>query len=223
MNERFSYLAINIAVVAVPIAFSFEPQLRFFRHWLRALTANLLVAVPFLLWDVWFTAIGVWQFNSDYTLGITWKGLPLEEIMFFISIPFACLFLYENIKKFFAQAVKLQIATPFIFMVGASLLVAVAVGRPKLYTAICCGALAPLLLVLALTRYPRNGVLVLTYLIHLVPFALINGLLTALPVVIYNDAFNSGLRLGTIPVEDLAYSGLLLIFNILCYEWLGKR
>lgn len=56
------------------------------------------------------------------------------------------------------------------------------------------------------------------YLIHLLPFVIINGILTALPVVSYNNLYNSGIRLGTIPVEDLVYSMLMLLMNVAIYE-----
>ena len=58
------------------------------------------------------------------------------------------------------------------------------------------------------------------YLVSLVPFFLVNGVLTALPVVRYNDAENVGLRMGTIPVEDSIYLLLLLLLNVNLYEYL---
>ena len=47
----------------------------------------------------------------------------------------------------------------------------------------------------------------------------VNGFLTALPVVIYNNNENLNFRIGTIPVEDFAYSAILLVMNIALYQW----
>jgi lycopene cyclase domain-containing protein len=47
----------------------------------------------------------------------------------------------------------------------------------------------------------------------------VNGVLTGLPVVIYNNMENSGIRIGTIPVEDFLYNAILLAMNIGLYEW----
>jgi len=63
----------------------------------------------------------------------------------------------------------------------------------------------------------------LTYLISLIPFAVVNGLLTSMPVLIYNDLENSGIRIGTIPFEDFFYSMLMLLMNITIYEHLMKK
>jgi lycopene cyclase domain-containing protein len=57
------------------------------------------------------------------------------------------------------------------------------------------------------------------YLVHLIPFFIINGFLTALPVVLYNDNENLGIRLGTVPIEDTIYSMLLLLMNVGIYEY----
>jgi lycopene cyclase domain-containing protein len=56
--------------------------------------------------------------------------------------------------------------------------------------------------------------------LHYVPFLLVNGILTALPVVRYHEAHFSGIRLFTIPVEDAVYSFLLLLANVAVYETL---
>jgi len=59
----------------------------------------------------------------------------------------------------------------------------------------------------------------ITYLISIFPMLFVNGVLTALPVVIYNDTQNLDIRVGTIPVEDFIYSAILLVMNIGLYEW----
>ena len=65
----------------------------------------------------------------------------------------------------------------------------------------------------------RADAFLVSYLISLIPFFAVNGLLTSIPVVIYNDAENLGVRLGTIPFEDVFYGMLLMLGNIGIMEW----
>jgi uncharacterized transporter YbjL len=71
----------------------------------------------------------------------------------------------------------------------------------------------------------------LAYIISLIPFALVNGILTGAfnqePVVLYNDAHNLSswlhARFVTIPFDDFAYAYLLLMMNVTWAEWFYER
>ena len=65
------------------------------------------------------------------------------------------------------------------------------------------------------------------YFVTLIPFFIVNGLLTGSfiseEVVFYDNAQNLGIRLGTIPVEDMVYGMLMLLMNVTWFEWLKSR
>jgi lycopene cyclase domain-containing protein len=84
------------------------------------------------------------------------------------------------------------------------------------YTFLFCSIF---ILFLIFQRFNQAAFLV-SYLIILVPFLIVNGFLTAIPVVIYNDAENLGIRIFTIPFEDVFYGMLLVMMNCLGYEHL---
>ncbi len=67
-------------------------------------------------------------------------------------------------------------------------------------------------------RHFSSAAFLISYAIILIPFLIVNGFLTAIPVVIYNDAENLGIRLYTIPVEDIFYGMLLVMMNVVGYE-----
>ena len=62
-----------------------------------------------------------------------------------------------------------------------------------------------------------------SYAVMLIPFLIVNGFLTAIPVVLYNDAENLGIRIYTIPFEDVFYGMLLILLNVITYELLKNK
>ena len=54
-------------------------------------------------------------------------------------------------------------------------------------------------------------------------FLVVNGILTALPIVMYSPQAIIGLRVITIPIEDFAYMYALVTPTIALYEWLSRR
>src|SRR4249919_1151881 len=98
---KLLYLTVDLLTLAVPLIFSFHPKIGFYKTWKALFTAILCVALPFLILDSIFTAHGVWNFNPAYITGTFLLNLPLEEILFFICIPFSCLFTWYCMDKFY--------------------------------------------------------------------------------------------------------------------------
>jgi len=221
--QKATYLALDLFSLAGPLAYGFTRHSGFNRRWRQFLPGLLFTALLFILWDAAFTRAGIWGFNPRYYGGWKWGVLPLEEILFFICIPFACLFIYDAVGRLpdFLSEKKARLTCA----AGCVITFAVAAfSWPKAYTLSAFGLASLCLLALSLGALkPKTGKWVIAYGFHLIPFFLVNGVLTSLPVVLYNPEHHLGFRLGTIPLEDAFYSLSLLSLNVFLFERGKKR
>lgn len=212
---------INLATISFPFLWSFESKISLFKKWYALLPAIMASALFFVTWDHFFTAWGVWGFNTKYITGIEFFGLPIEEWMFFFTVPYACVFIYESIN-YFLQKNYFEGKGRKILMIYASIALIIAFANlDKWYTSTAFFLSVIMLCVFYLLM--GNKMLerfFIVYIVHLIPFFIVNGILTYLPVVTYNEQEFLGIRMGSIPLEDAIYSMSLLLMNLLFYELL---
>lgn|SRR3989338_355920 len=222
---KWLYLSLDLGTLFFPILLSFEKHVHFFRLWKSAFFAALIIAIPFLIWDILFTEWGFWGFTSDYNLGVSLLGLPLEEILFFVVVPFACTFIYEVCGYYFRSFEMKIFNRIFYFLIPAYSLILTFIGDVGYYTlTVVVSSSLVLLWMMFNAQYRFIGI---AFLISLLPFFLVNGILTGsfIPneVVWYSEAQKVSPRLFTIPMEDILYSFTLVVANMLVFEKLKKR
>ena len=94
------YLVINLLVIIFPLLLSFDRRVVFYHQWAAALKAIFLVAVIFISQDIIATDAGHWSFSPRYTGAIKILGLPIGEWLFFLTVPFASLFVYACVRGY---------------------------------------------------------------------------------------------------------------------------
>jgi len=218
------YLLLNLFTLSYPLYKSFDKRVDYYGKWRFIGVAIVLVGAFFIVWDHLFTIWGVWSFNSDYLIGIYFFSLPLEEWLFFLTVPFACVFIHEVLKYFIKKPLLTTAVKPITFVLVALFIVVALSNVEKQYTFVNF-LVAAITLAVHWVIFGKKylGQFYITYLVHLVPFLIINGVLTALPVVEYNNMENLGIRLFTIPIEDTVYSMSLLFMNLSIYEYLMAK
>jgi lycopene cyclase domain-containing protein len=206
----FTYSLILFFTVIICFIASFDKRLQFNKQFIPFIKAAILVAIPFIIWDMCFTAHGVWWFNTNYTLGFTIGGLPLEEILFFICIPFSCIFTYYCIDKFFKLDWLASLNNLIVFVTVIVCTVVALLHHDKIYTLVT--ALVTVLSVIYLhfiVKATWIGKASLVFLILMLGFFPVNGVLTGSfiesPIVNYNPGDFLGIRMFTIPIEDAVY------------------
>ena len=221
-DKHFTYLWVDFFCIIFPLLFSFHPRIQFHKQLKYFWKPCLGVALFFLVWDSIFTNLGVWRFNPDYLTGIFIYNMPIEEVLFFICIPYACVFTFYCCETLFTIRPATQNFYVTVLFLAFALLITGLFFYDRLYTAITFFLLALVLFWLVHSRAPFLKTFMISFLLILLPFFLSNGVLTGsftdAPVVIYNDYENLGVRMFTIPVEDTFYGMLLLLLNVWAFE-----
>lgn len=219
-----TYLLVNILSITIPFVYSFNKRLNFHKTWYAFWPAALLTGVLFIYWDVYFTALGVWGFNPRYLLGIELVNLPVEEWLFFICIPYACVFTYYCLNILMEKDYLGPYARGITAILIMVLLLVAVSNLNRIYTSVTFFSTGIFLLLhLFVFKSEYLGRFYLAYIIiFLMPFMLVNGILTgsfiAEEVVWYNNTENLGIRVFTIPIEDFIYGMLLILMNVTIYE-----
>lgn len=206
----YTYLLILFFTVIICFIASFHHRILFNRYFGAYIMSAIIVAIPFVSWDIWFTARGVWWFNTDYTLGIVMAGLPLEEWLFFICVPFSCVFTYFCFDKFFKLEWLANFNNLIVFISLIVCSVIALLHYDKIYTLVSAIATITTLIYLHfIARANWIGKASLVFSILMVGFFPVNGVLTGTgleaPIVDYNPNDFLGIRMLTIPIEDAVY------------------
>lgn len=215
---KYEYLAFNFAVLSGPIlALLFykkahKPKMK------ASLLAILITAVIFTTWDIFVTNI-FWYFNPLYILDIQLSFVPIEEVLFFITVPFACLVLWVNWKLLPVIDKKYPLI-PSVLCIVAGGLTIVSLYFQWYYSVSVCFAfsLSICLDFLLKTRlFQKFAFLIFLGFVNILTF-IFNLYLTARPIVTYNPLMKSNLNIITIPIEDFVYGMVLISLVIMLYE-----
>lgn len=234
MGVEHSYLLVNAGILVLPLAFSFERRIAYFRRWRELSLAIGAVSGGYILWDILAARAGHWSFNGAFSGAVRVAGLPVGEILFFITVPYACLFIYEATKSFSKPlqqlesraGVRARRSSTLIGVAAATPFVILAVAwRAQGYTAAAFTSVALLIVAISIVDpdMAKDRRCWFFIVISYVPFFVVNSVLTALPIVEYGESAIWGIRLGTIPLEDLFYNFAMLGFYLLVYRFFSAR
>ena len=218
------YLWLDLLVAAGPLALSFDRRVFYVRLWPTVLASSAIVGIPFAVWDVLAAAAGTWWWRGRFAGSPLVYSLPPGELAFFVAVPFSCLFVYEVLSAYL-PARRVPFPRWAGFAVALASFAAALAALPRSYTAIVLTAFGLFFLLTALLRPSllQERTVWAAFAASFIPFAVVNGILTALPVVLYNPSAILGLRISTIPIEDFFYSFSLLGYLLLVYRGLRDR
>lgn len=221
---HYIYLLLIFFTISYPLFKSFEDKIQFHTKWKFLFPGILLSALFFISWDIYFTHIGVWSFNPDYVSGLYIANLPIEEWLFFIIVPYSCVFIYE-VMNYFVKKDILEGLTKYItYLLILFLFTLAFLFYDRIYTLFTCSFLGTFLLIHQFFFHSNYlGRFYIAWAVCFFPFFIVNGVLTYLPVVLYNNLETIGFRIFTIPFEDFFYGMLNVLIVVTVYEYLKQK
>ena len=221
------YIILLLSSLSVPLVLSFDKKLQLYKQWKYIIPSILIIAAFYILADIYMTKTGVWGFDSRYHLNILIANLPLEEWLFFLFIPYACVFLHECMVLYF-PGLKLNLKWTRIIIVFLILMTVVVLVFyfDRTYTVYIFSLVIIALSLAFVDSTKQISSFFVSFLLILIPFIIVNAILTGSfidhQVVWYNNQENMGIRILTIPVEDVGYAFSMVLFNLLLISNLKK-
>ena len=203
---------------------SFERKIKFYKNYNNLTFSMFSVGVPFLIWDIIAENKGDWMFNNKFICGLKIFNLPIEEILFFITVPYSIMFLYETFIYYLTPK-KISFNRNYLFLFAIIFLITAIIYYQQNYTFTVFLFLSILLLLVNISKlnFIKNQYLIYFIFFTFVPFFAVNYFLTSLPVVLYNSKAILGIRITTIPLEDFFYSLCLIIGYLFTYEFAKEK
>ncbi|MFZ4515909.1 MAG: lycopene cyclase domain-containing protein [Acidimicrobiia bacterium] len=98
--DQFQYLGLMVACLLCTLPLEFVYNARVYRRPRRLLGALIPVVAIFGVWDLYAIGRGHWDFASQYVTGVvTPGGIPIEELVFFVSIPICAILTFEAARR----------------------------------------------------------------------------------------------------------------------------
>ncbi|MBS1646054.1 MAG: lycopene cyclase domain-containing protein [Bacteroidetes bacterium] len=220
--DKFTFLWVDMLYVAFLLVLFFAPKISFFKQIKFTFAPSILTTSFFITWNLLFTQYHVWDFNTQYILGIQLFKVPLEEILLLFCMPYISLWAYFIIKKHLRFERVQNAIFYFSWVLIAGLFILGFIYYNKLYTLVVCFSLGLCLMVVTfrkqeiLLHYFLSCAILL--LLFFIPNAFLSGSFLNKTLLIYNKMQHLDVHILSLPVETFLYQMLLALCCIAIYE-----
>ncbi|GGM75250.1 hypothetical protein GCM10007108_11470 [Thermogymnomonas acidicola] len=220
LSGHMAYAEILLAIFVPVAAISFLTPFSRVRRYRPLIVSIAAVAPVYILWDELAVVFGTWKFDPAHVLGIYFFYIPVEEVAFFLVVPFSTLLIFEALDNYVKGTLPCR-GTVAAASISIVLLVILGVlNTSRSYTSVAsffsAGSLALGLIVdrRLLVKKSLWAFLVVSY----IPFVFFDHLMVTAPIFTYGRGAITGIRVAGIPVEEFEYVFSLLLNYAVAYD-----
>lgn len=221
---NYTYLLINVVLLLIPLILLYILKLQQSRTLKFMFLAVFINVFVFSVPTEYLTQMKVIVFNPPYLTGFILWQLPIEELLFSLAMPFTGLavYIYLNTRFPDLKFEKYSLALSNILM-GICIAI-LYFGYHNLYT------LFTFLILLVFMLYVEyvNKIRFMyrfyrAWLVSLIPFYLVAGMVNALPVIQYNEKETLIFTILQVPFESPFYYMGMLLLTVYLFELFKSR
>jgi len=90
MLGKFSYLVYMLIFTLVPVGFLWIKKFQFLKKNIKVIFYTVIIGIILqLITDPIALGLNIWSYSPEKVIGIWILGFPIEDVLFFILVPFA--------------------------------------------------------------------------------------------------------------------------------------
>lgn len=221
---NYIYLLINLALLLLPVLLFSIRQLNFTDNSKFIILAVLISVFAFSIPTEFMTQLKVIVFNPPYLSGMTLWQLPVEELLLLFLLPLTGIAVYLFLNHRFPDNGPEKYSLAFSNIMLGVCIAMLYFGHQKLYTLFTFSILFVFILYIEyvnsirfMYRFYR------AFLVTLIPFYIVYGVLANLPVLQYNSAETLNFNQFNIPFETPFYFMGMLLLSVYLFEFFKLR
>lgn len=214
LPDQFAYVQFHLVIIlSLVVSKFFYREMKFisFNRYFKTMPVILF----FIIWDVVVTNKW-WHFNTQFVLEVNQTLpliLPIEEVLFFFTVPFALLTFFENLRTYESFQQTTNSGFFNYFLIGSKVLIFLLL-IISFFNSFWYTFTILLMLLLSDFSYFKKAWVQIGFYFLLFTTLVFNYYLTYLPVVLYTIDYKSNILVGTIPLEDFGYAVILFLWII---------
>jgi len=222
-SKMFAYLTSDLIILIIALLFSFNKKIKFYENFFAYLFSVSIVSTSYLIWEILSVNRGDLSFSATQTTKFYIFKLPIEELLFFLIVPYVVILIYE-VANSYRQEKIINFTKNHSFLVAIAFFLLAFIFIKHNFTFVNLLLISLVFYLNTIFKYQilNKSNIWFTNSIIFIPLIIFFYFKVSLPMIFINPMTVIGLKVIKIPIEYFFYSFSMVSLWIICYE-IGKN